>query len=287
MLKKIFICFFVVFLLTTMVVPAFASSSGGSGSGYISPGVVISNVKVLNGSHSGSVLDWPNNYASTDGRDVIVDTAELGFECSNNGTEFSTYVYPGSATSLQINIADMFWTPNLSFSIDNDDFYSVVLTSVSVSGTIITCHPSSGSGAYLLGAGFFSNTFSVNSTSCSLSKLIRDAVGDIYNYGDIVFLQNVRITLNFYNDDPDTSSCMVVRVSEAEYSDYFTAWFDSCNLMKTVIYQSNHPENIFKWLLDSVNAFLEFELIPGFTLNKIFYIAVVIGVLLWALKALS
>ena len=286
MRRKIFICFFVVLLMTTMVVPAFASSTGGSAD-VVSSGVIIDYVKVKSGPSSGSVVEWPNNYYASGGNPSAVHTDALSAICEYSGT-FDTTIYPGSARSLGLFISDMFWTKDLHFSVDDDGYDSFILSSVTVSGTIYAVSSSKDSGEYQIIPLVFMDEFVVNSSTCNLSKLIRDAVGlDIYTFGDIVYFHNVSITLNFYADSPDVPVGLCFRVSKATAKNNFSAWFASCNLVRTVVYNSTHPQNIFKWLLDAVNAFMEFEIIPGFTLNRLFYIVVVIGLLFWAFKALS
>lgn len=185
MRRKIFICFFVVLLMTTLVVPAFATTSGGSGSSYISPAVVISNVKLLNGSYSGSVVDWPNNYASTDGQFVVGSYGNLcAFESGINGDYFDTTIFPGSASSIQLNIADLFWTEDLRFSVDDDGYESAFITSVSVSGNIITVNEASGE--FCTYTSYFSSNIAVNTYSCNLANAVRTAVGEIEAFGDMV-----------------------------------------------------------------------------------------------------
>lgn len=284
MRRKIFICFFVVLLMTTMVVPAFATSSGGSGSSYISPAVVISNIKLLNGPFAGSVVDWPNNYASSNGIFASGDMGVLGFSSGLDGDKFDTTIFPGAASSIQLNIADFFWTEDLYFGVDDDGYESAYITSVSVSGNIITVNKSGGE--FATHTGFFSGNFAVNSYGCNLAKAVRDAVGNIEAYGDLVFLQNVSITIKYYAVDPDAPVRLHFSVSKAKFSDPYISWFNSRHLTQQVIVQGGGPNNMFQWLLDSVNAFLNFEIVPGLSLNRIFYIVLVIGVLLWFITLL-
>ena len=126
MRRKIFICFFVVLLMTTMVVPAFASSTGGSAD-VVSSGVIIDYVKVNSGPSSGSVVEWPNNYYASGGNSSTVNTDALSAICEYSGT-FDTTIYPGSARSLGLFISDMFWTEDLHFSVDDDGYEANKIT---------------------------------------------------------------------------------------------------------------------------------------------------------------
>ena len=46
-------------------------------------------------------------------------------------------------------------------------------------------------------------------------------------------------------------------------------------------------DDMVLWLKDVVDSFLEFEIAPGFSMNKIIYVILVVGVLLWLIKLIS
>ena len=56
------------------------------------------------------------------------------------------------------------------------------------------------------------------------------------------------------------------------------------------VYQSDIPIqseggfNVTSWISDSIGGFLEFELFPGLSFNKVFYVLLVIAMLLWFIK---
>ena len=287
--RKIFICFFVLLLMTTMVVPAFASSGASANSTYYQPAVLISNLRLLDGTYKGAIADWPNNYRNSNQADVLIDYGFMAFDAFGGSTygtddyDFTTNVYPGSASSFRLNISDLFWSENTAFVVDDDGNDHFVITSIKVSGSVSSMSTSSGN--YFINWKYFSNTFSVNSSKANLADLIRRAVGDIYAYGDLVYMKDIEIDISFYVTDPDADKALTFRVSGAETGDYFALWFTKQKLAVSITGSST--PNMFDWLLDSVNAFLDFEIVPGFSINRIFYIVLVIGILMWFIKLLS
>ena len=289
MLKKVFICFFVVLLITTLVVPSFASSGSSSGTAYYQPSVLISNVQLLDGTYKGAIADWPNNYRNSNQAGALVSFPFAGFEIfggsadDNAHYDFTTNFYPGTASSFRLNISDLFWSENTRFVVDDDGNDHFVITSISVSGSVSSMSTSSGN--YFINWKYFTQSFAVNASSADLADLVRRAVGDIYGYGDLVYLKDVQIDINFYLSDPDYDKALTFRVSGAEYGDYYAIWFTKQKLAVSTV--SSSDIDYFDWLLDSVNAFLDLEIVPGLSINRLFYIVLIIGILLWFIRLLS
>ena len=69
-------------------------------------------------------------------------------------------------------------------------------------------------------------------------------------------------------------------------SNLIAVWFERFRNGLRVEYPNDSKFNTFNWLINSVEGFLEFEIAPGLSINKIFNIVLVIGVLLWFITLL-
>lgn len=287
MVRKIFICFFVVLLLTTMVVPAFATSSGGPGV-YAQPAIRIDSVKMLDGSTSGSVIDWPNNYFAASGSSVIVDSSVASFNCLLSNKILETYFYPGSVSKISLRISDVFMMSDTVFSVDDDNLEHVYFTSLSISGYVNQL--SSSSGAYEISSSYFSETVNFGSSrSVDIADAIRRVVAGVNPSVDQYdcWLSNVQVGLSYYYDDLDATPMIHFSVSQASSDVSFKSWFNSSDL--TFVFNETVVEmpGMFDWLRDSVESFFELEIAPGFSLNGLFYIVLVIAVLLAVVKLMT
>lgn len=284
MVRKIFICFFVVLLLTTMVVPAFATSSGGPGV-YTQPAIRIDSVKMLNGSTSGSVIDWPNNFYAAYGSSVVVSSSVASFDCLLSGNILETYFYPGSVSKISLRLSDVFLLSDTVFSVDDDNLEHVRFSSLSISGYVNQLSASSGS--YDIASSYFTDTFNFSGVrSVDIADSIRHAVagvGSTVNQFDC-WLSNVQISLSYFYDDLDATPMIHFSVSQASSDTSFKSWFNSSDL--TFVFNETVVElpGMFDWLKNSIQSFLELEIAPGLSLNKLFYVVLVISVLLAVVK---
>ena len=287
MVRKIFICFFVVLLLTTMVVPAFATSSGGSGF-VVDPAIRIDYVRMENGSTSGSIVDWPNNYSSLFSSSVLVGSSVASFDCYLRDNIQETYFFPASASQITLFCSDIFLLSDSVFSVDDDGLGHVRFSSLTITGLVNQL--SSSSGAYDIASTLFSDTFSLaGARSVDIADSMRHAVAGAVSTVDQndCWLSNVQISLSFFYDDPDASPMIHFSVSQASSDTSFKSWFNSSDLTfvfnETVV---NMP-GMFDWLRDSVESFFELEIAPGFSINKLFYVVLVIAVLLAVVKLMT
>lgn len=292
MRRKIFICFFVVLLMTTLVVPAFASSNGGT-TGLPSdiPAVPIDYFELLNGSFKGDIVDWPNNYGRN-ASDVVCIYPSVNFRCyrtatASNAGLFSTVVYPGDASSARLFCSNIYLANSLTFELNDDGFEHVRFGTVSITGSYHLPYKSGDS--YALSSTSFSMSFNVNARSVDLFALIKEAgyTGDVLPNG-VLWIQDLSIVFDFVFDDPSADHFFNVVVSNSSWSNPSEHWFSAYRFTSTSppVADTNQP-GMFDWLLDSVNSFLNFEIAPNFSLNKIFFIVLVIGVLLWFITLVS
>ena len=306
--RKIFICFFVVLLMTTLVVPAFASSTGGDHQGVAVPSVIIDYMQFLGGD-SYPIADWPNNSACGNGSEPSYGsyTDICGFQNFYNGDEFETVIYPdASFSSVRLHIEDLFLTPDTVFHLDCNDIGTFYVTSVEFEGLLVACLRGKEIGRddyfYTTASSLFSHTYSVDNHTdfVDFDTLLRiisgkvDLTANFVSPNEIIYLSDVNITINYYFDrsDPLLDYGMHFYVNEASSTNYFQSWFNALNLADSVSSGSSGSSgstvsvNWFDWLLDSVNAFLNFEIVPDLSLNRIFYVVLVIGVLLWFITLL-
>lgn len=286
MLKRILTLFCVVFLLVSIAVPAFAST--GRGSGYVRPAVEIDSITLLNGDYAGSVLDWPNNFASTGSISLNGHNAAFGYISEFVGNKFETVLYLNSAFSFKLTCGDYFWSPDTVFKLEDsmDEIFNI--TSVTISGKRMCIE--SGASEYTLAGYSFSNTFSINASSVDFNYLIRNAIGNIEAYGSLVYIQDLQITVNYSLESglsPGINVGLYFTVSQAKYPNYFRQWFNNHSFSFNCIIEEVQPGNMFDWLLSSVNAFFDFEIAPDFSLNELFWIVMVIGIILWFVKLFS
>lgn len=283
MRRKIFICFFVLLLMTTMVVPVFATSAGGNTSAAVSrPAVVVDYIRYLDGSDAGAVCDWPNNY-SIDGASVYGNIDDIFmFDCSYTGSVFSTTFYPGNCTYVSFFCADYFWTDEQHFLID-DGGSDVVFSNVSITGNF--AYMEAVNGRYMMRSKPFSTRVSVYGSEVYVDDLIGQAIADFDFRGDYAYLQDVTVTVTFYQNDTSVTPRFRTAIGSTSVSNLLNSWI-YYQAIPFQIVEGGTDVNMFDWLLDSVNAFLNLEIAPGFSLNRIFYIVLVVGVLLWFITLL-
>ena len=286
MVRKIFICFFVVLLLTTMVVPAFASSSGGPGV-YAQPAIRIDSVKMLNGSTSGSVVDWPNNYYAAYGESVLVSSSVASFDCAINNQILDTTLFPGSVTSISLRCSDVFMSEDVVFAVDDDGYDVTRFTSVTISGYVNLL--SSTDGSYVISPTYFTQTFNLGaSRSVDLAEAISQAVaGSVSSASQYnPWISDLQVVIKYYRDTDDAAR-LHFSVSQASSDTSFKSWFNSSDL--TFVFNETVVDmpGMFDWLLDSVQSFFELEIAPGLSINMLFYVVLVIAVLLAVVKLMT
>lgn len=108
-----------------------------------------------------------------------------------------------------------------------------------------------------------------------------------YSDADRLLLSDLKITLTYEIDVPDSASLLI----SSHYTSFnpnllFGQWVSDQGL-SIPDFSGDSGFNLGTWLSNSVNGFLEAEIFPGFSINKIFYIILVVGLLLWFFKIIS
>ena len=122
---------------------------------------------------------------------------------------------------------------------------------------------------------------SYNTLSFDIASQLSDLVSS-YS-GDWVFLADVQITFNFRRLTVDTFSFMISSPVSTSLTMKGFNWFWNANFPPPPNYEEL---NFGSWLVDTVEAVLDFEVAPNLSINKILYIVLVIGVLLWFITLL-
>lgn len=109
-----------------------------------------------------------------------------------------------------------------------------------------------------------------------------------YSGDSLVLLSDLKITLSYTMDSVDSASLML----SSHYTSYdpdmlFGQWSFEQGITVPDASTGSSDFNFGTWLADSVGGFLKAELFPGFSIDKLFYAVLVIGVLLWFIKVFS
>ena len=310
MLRKLYICFLCILIIFSLVVPAFATSSGAQSSAIAVSSFPIESVRFKNGSHY-SVIDWPNNSASVDASQSTMGyySGICAFECYYANHIFETVIFPDAAfSSATVSITDLFLTSNSSFVLSAGDSGGLRISSISFTGNFVTVSRYKEFGSdyesYTLLPVSFTRSFSVNDSSVDLASFLMqipasldispgcDFVEDVY------YFNCLDITINYYFDglDPDDYRAMHFFIGEGFSEHTFKAWFSAFDFAIPNPDKYYPPssgtaplpiDGLYDWLLDAVNSFLELQVMPGLSINRIIYIVVIIGLFFAFLKIFS
>lgn len=297
MVRKIFICFFVVLLLTTMVVPAFAVSAGLDGFG-VWASFPISEVYIQDGQFDGSTFTWPSNYCSDNSKFVITDFTSSASQSpfasvqtyytnyNNEPLIESTITLPADCNKFSFYLDAKFNTVvgSAIFSLPVD---SALISNIRIQGFYY--EPVLDGDTYELEYTQFvrewSFTYDQEFTSFDLGTYLRSAVDKGGSAGEFCYANCfIEITLHDIYVPGGIECFVYADVAEDDpYGEpYFVQWFNYLKLQHTST--TIAPSGFFDWLLNAVNAFLDFHILPGFSMNSIFYVVFVIAIVLAVVK---
>lgn len=304
MLKKISVCFFVVLLLAFMVVPAFAVSAGSDGS-PIYAAFPISEVHIQDGEHKGSTFAWPANYCNDSGRFVITDftSSASSVPFASVQTYYTNYendkplitslvTIPGDCHRFSFRLDEIFNITGGSAEFILPANLCTYITEIRIQGFYY--EPVVKGDSYDFQYTQFARTWNVDPSieleSFQLGSYLRSASDNPGNAGGFCYSNcfiEVTLTDVYIPSGIEFFICAdVVADDHSPYAEpYFIQWFNYLSLD----YQSivSIPGGMFQWLLDSVNAFFNIQILPGFSINSIFYVVVVISVLLAVIKIMT
>lgn len=118
-----------------------------------------------------------------------------------------------------------------------------------------------------------------------LGELLIQCFDQETNYDSNVFLNDIKLEVSFTRTDVDTARFdFVVPTSGLNYpngSSDFNNWLYEQNVRIQVVAPSSSDFDLGSWLGETLQGFLQVEIFPGFSIDKIFYLVLVMGVLLW------
>ena len=108
-----------------------------------------------------------------------------------------------------------------------------------------------------------------------------------YSDQDLVLLSDLKITFTYEMDVIDSASIFISSSYTSFNPDLLFGQWVSDQGLSIPDSSGDSGFNLGTWLANSVNGFLEAEIFPGFSIDKIFYIILVVGLLLWFFKVIS
>ena len=165
------------------------------------------------------------------------------------------------------------------------------LTGANISCSVVTLNDDWAS-SNNVGAAYddLSATISPNANgSLSFSQgLYNLLVNSGYSDQDLVLLSDLKITLMYEIDVVDSASIFI----SSSYTSFnpdllFGQWAFDQGITVPDASTGSSDFNFGTWLANSVNGFLKAEIFPGYSIDKIFYIILVVGLLLWFFKVFS
>lgn len=278
-MRKVFPVLAAVFVLALCVVPVMATSGVGPHERMLQSTVPIKAV----GFSDDTIVDWPNNSFSLGGRIATVTAFDGKFVANCYGSEDyieTDFRYTG-ANSFRFYLADFFLASDDSFRISAALESNIVFTGIRIAGNLMTVRSSSD--FFVLDSQYFqASSENIETYGVDLFSYLRKALDSYegYNADSLNFLSSVVIDVNFYVESSDTPSDFInVQISQGVPVSYQT-WFDSQRLASKI-----QAPGMFLWLRQSLDEFLDFEIYPGVSFNRVFYIVFIIGIVLWIFKA--
>lgn len=96
------------------------------------------------------------------------------------------------------------------------------------------------------------------------------------------YLNDLEIKIYISRNDVSTPGFLFAFQPNPNFPNFAFQWLAERKLPLT--YTAAPDSFTFDWLVHSVDAFMSFELVPGFSLNAIFEVILAIGVVLWFIK---
>ena len=295
-MRKVIIIFCLVAALVAMTVPAFAVGVG-RGSTYYAP-ITFDTIHMDGIGIYDYPLNWIDSASSRDNMPVFYFEeyiyGEAMCDFSNNRQYlFADFACPTTTIDLRSELA--FIQPRY---LENADY---TISFLDCSGHFLQLTTVDIYFELVLPFDYPDGKFEYRTTTCERSFLdfedgtfdfdIGQSISDII-YDQILWddgyttacIKNLRIDFNFEMYDQSTPHLWV-------------RWYGSLSSEENDFnifireggqkYLEPQPEPNFDfstWLSDSVGAFLEFELFPGFSIDMIFWLFLVIFILLWFIK---
>lgn len=283
MLRNLLCCVAVLFILAFTAAPAFAYTTGTPV--YYAP---ITFDSLRTGSSYQISSAWDFNRVSQINQDIVFPTyevhASVGSYSQTDGYAWSTFEVYGASSGFQLHGSDQIVTLSLLssfeiyFGIDGD-----MQGRVSYSGELMM--PGRSGDAYVLDSYLIGG--SRDSTGyLNVGQMIATDISE-YTNEPYAYIRNLVITVTWADDtvDPPVYDIRMHYYQAPQIQ--VTDWFDRQRLEHTTVVSINPGEETFNpvaWLDNILQAFFDFELMPGISVRGLFAIGIAIGILLLFLK---
>lgn len=98
----------------------------------------------------------------------------------------------------------------------------------------------------------------------------------------VVCFSRFAVTVTNLEDPAENNNAFNIRTFPMTRQRTFSEWFDERNF----VFSEDSPPSLVDWLAKAVGAFLNFELLPGLSLNGIVKMIVVFGLVFWFITLL-
>ena len=295
MLRRIFALTCVLVVALICVVPCFAAGTDGFGD-IIYSGFPIDMIWLNNGDSAGHFAEWPFNIVSNS---VSVLTDAGSFFVRPNHDSLSHGICGdfliGGCTSFSLTSRFTYVDGHSIFKLSYYDTPTdITFTRVRLSYDVVVLDSPWGSRFHL--------TDDVHISYDSVVDGLKDqhevdVIAYIFaSYENLLhedprlqyrlMLQNFRLTVDFtYDSDPNAFRNISVEIGATDSQfDTLDGWFDSLQIRKTAV---DGDDFSLGWLADIAESFLRIEIFPGFQLDALLKLVIILGAVLLLLKVIS
>lgn len=296
MLKRsmVLLCALVVVVLSC-IVPCSAAGSNAFG-GVVYSALPFDYIRINNGEFRGQFVEWPYNN-SAGACSVVTDYAmfNVNHTPENGGYGWISgdfVIYPCTSFSLVSCVSWIDYSSSMVISY-YDSPSDLTFTRVRLSYNLIVVDEDDPSLFYRAEQVFVDYDSDrdglLDSSSVDVIAYIREAykrkTGKLLASGTEYVVEDFCVTIDVaYSSDPDAMPYLYVEThcdNDAKYRVF--DWFNSLNLPE----RQNDADVPLDWLIDVCESFLRFEIFPGFALDTLLQLVIVIALVLVVLKVFT
>lgn len=114
-------------------------------------------------------------------------------------------------------------------------------------------------------------------------------VANGYAGDSLLLLSDLTVNFKFNPSSDNTTPSVLLSAATSTFDPdlLFGQWVSELGIVVPDSSVDASGFNLGTWLANSVNGFIKAEIFPGFSIDKIFYIILVVGLLLWFFKVIS
>lgn len=293
MLKRIIVLIGVLVVCLTCAIPAFAIG-GGSSEDTVYSGIQFETLTLLDGAWEDTVVDWPFNESPgypgfVQQEDEIENAVFSAFVTgSSNSVSGSFTCY--DALSVKLESSYSFYDGDFDLRLFSADGGSLTFDRVKISYNVVWIQPNdlgthyetryeyitydSSKDGYVFGSVLDIGSMIERAYSVNLGKsLISDGM---------VLLADLDVEIK-YSVGGYGESVNVWASASPMYRDDIGRWVNR-HALTTAAERKFDP---LGWLLGVVSGFLSFELFPGFSLDTLFTLSIIVGLVFWLIRLLT